>query len=339
MKALGLWTAVVLSLCGSAGPAYSAAVECPVRLPAGITLRVTPDEKITAGVTAGPTIFTVSSDVRFFPNRPPLLSRGSKVLATIVDSKEAGHLWGKAYTRIALTSILTSDFCEYPIDARIVDAGRLKLGDNLIRGRGHAKRDVVALLFPPTTVYQILRLPSRGPKLVIDVETPLIIKLLQPVSLSSAVSSPSEYQPAGFRAQTEEPKQEVTPIRVSTVPLPAVLERAEPVRGIGASCPPSEFHSTLPLVTGKNVVVRPVRNLTPYHVSLYLNRNPIALLPPCYGPSMISTPASDFTLKATAQLLTATGQQLIEVKVVPNRGADGWDVVPADEMPEAIRAN
>src|SRR4051812_18120624 len=46
--------------------AYAAPAECAATLPAGITIRVSPDEKLTAGVTTGPTILTVTSDVRFF---------------------------------------------------------------------------------------------------------------------------------------------------------------------------------------------------------------------------------------------------------------------------------
>src|SRR5881628_16113 len=144
MKSLSVCTAVFFGLAVCSVAAQASATDCPAYIPAGVVIRVLPDEKLTAGRSSGPTILTVSSDVRFFPNRPPLLARGSKVLGTIVESKKAGHFFGKARARIALTSILTSDFCEYPIDARIIEAGRNKVEEDVVFGRGHAHRDLVA---------------------------------------------------------------------------------------------------------------------------------------------------------------------------------------------------
>src|SRR5262249_8705454 len=129
------------------------AAECPAYIPAGAVIRVLPDEKLLAGTSSGPTILTVSADLRFFPARPPLLARGSKILGTIVESKEAGRLHGKAHLRLNLTSILTADFCEYPINARIIETQGHKVQENIIWAKGHATRDTVALLFPPTTIY------------------------------------------------------------------------------------------------------------------------------------------------------------------------------------------
>jgi hypothetical protein len=149
-----------------------------------VVIRILPDENLRAGSSSGPAIFTVSSDLRFFPNRPPLLARGSKILATIAESNEAGHLFGRARLKVPLHSILTADLCEYPIDAKIIEVARHKVKDDVVIGAGHARRDTLALLFPPTTVYQLLRIPSRGPKLVLNTETPLNIKLIQPVSLA-----------------------------------------------------------------------------------------------------------------------------------------------------------
>src|SRR5262249_28225347 len=203
----------------------------------------------------------------------------SKILATIIDSKQAGHFHGKAKARLALTSILTSDFCEYPIDAKIVEAGRNKVEDGVIVGRGHAKRDAIALFFPPTTVYQLLRIPSRGPKLIVDNETPLTIKLLQPVSLGEA---------SILRAE-----RDTTNIKVSAVPVVPAREQ-EAARVVAGPC--SSMDRTAPMrpVVQKTTVVRPVRNLTPYYVSLYLDRKAIVTLPPCYGPSMVTTPTGEF---------------------------------------------
>src|SRR5215468_2677088 len=102
MKSISVWSAVFVCLVACICSTHAIAAQCPVNLPAGVVIRVLPDEKLTAGLSTGPTILTVSSDIRFFPNRPPLLARGSKVLATIVESNQAGHFHGKARLRLAL---------------------------------------------------------------------------------------------------------------------------------------------------------------------------------------------------------------------------------------------
>jgi hypothetical protein len=300
-------------------------------------IRVLPDEKLTAGSSSGPTILTVSSDVRFFPSRPPLLPRGSKVLGTILESKQAGRFHGKARLRITLRSILTADLCEYPIDARIVEAGRHKVEDDVVWGRGHTQRDVVALLFPPTTIYQLLRLPGRGPKLTLDHETPLNIKLLEPVSLAETSGRLSENDQAGaLRARIDQGEHDFSRIHAALGPQASRLQEQQSTRGGSEPCSTAQFTPARPLVQmGK--VLRPVRNLTPYHVSVYLDRRPVLVLPPCFGPSMIATPTTEFRLEAAASQLTTAGQRQIAVRVVPN-AENGWDIVPDDGEPIAFTA-
>jgi hypothetical protein len=338
MKSLSICTAVFVCLAVCSAGAQASATECPAYVPAGVVIRVLPDEKLTAGISSGPTILTVSSDVRFFPNRPPLLTRGSKVLGTIVESKQAGHFHGKARLRITLGSILNSDFCEYPIDAKIVDAGRQKVADDVVWGRGHAHRDLIALLFPPTTIYQLVRTPSRGPKLVLDNETPLSIKLLEPVSLGAPSNRVSENGPVGpLPARIEQIERDLSAIKAAlgqktTTPF----HEQQPAGMISEACSDSKFTAAAPFVrTGK--VLRPVRNLTPYHVSVYVDRMQVLIMPPCYGPSMIATPATEFRLEAAASLLTAGGQKQIAVRVVPSAAEAGWDIVPDTGEPVAFR--
>ena len=315
---LGVWTA------------NAKAASCPVTLPAGIIIRVVPDEKLTGGLTSGPTVLTVSSDVRFFPNRPPLIPRGSKVLGTIVDSKNAGRLYGKARLQLGLTTILTADSCEDAIAGQIVEAGKHKVENDVIRGQGHARRDVIALLFPPTTIYQLLRLPSRGPKLIVDGETPLTIKLMETVSLiasapSSAPGNDERLGAAPIKADEIE--------RVAQTPR---LPQLQVARVTSGTCATTEF-TARPFVQA-NKVTRPIRNLTPYHVSVYLDRRPITIMAPCYGPSMIVTPAGDFQLEALANVVTAAGQKQIAVKIVATANGNGWDILPVEE-PMPARAN
>jgi hypothetical protein len=314
---------------GFAVVSANAAAECPAYIPAGVTIRVLPDEDLTAGLSSGPTILTVASDVRFFPNRPPLLARGSKVLASIVESKQAGRLVGKARLHMTLNSILTSDLCEYPIDAKIIEAGRQKVEDNVVLGRGHWKRDIVTLLFPPTTVYQLLRFPSRGPKLVIDNETAMTIKFMESVSLGGGTKVAANEEVNNLRARLDELEKALADIQETP------QQRGQPTlqppvqRTASDICFRSPAGLARVLVSGTKVT-RPIRNLTPYHVGIYLNRTPVTILPPCYGPSMIETPPTEFRLEAVASMLSADGQKLVPLTVVPTE--NGWDVivVPAD---------
>src|SRR5215831_18070498 len=138
--------------------------------------------------TSGPLLFTTAADVRFFLNRPPILPRGSKIVGRMETSSKAGRLWGRAKAQVVFTSILTPDYCEYPIDATLIGTKKYQVREGVIVGRGHPRRDVFALLFPPTTLYQLIRLPARGPKLTMGEEEQLAIKLLDPVYVARSQS-------------------------------------------------------------------------------------------------------------------------------------------------------
>jgi len=323
MKFVSVSLAICVSLVGFAVVSANAA-DCPAFIPAGVTVRLLPDENLTAGISSGPTILSVASDVRFFPNRPPLLPRGSKVLASIVESKQAGRLVGKARLRMTLNSVLTSDLCEYPIDAKIVEAGRQKVKNDVVFGRGHLKRDMVTLLFPPTTIYQVLRIPSRGPKLSINNETAVTIKFIEPVSLGGGAKVSANEDVAVLRARLDEleknlaTNQAAAPLRASTAPQQRIERTPNDV------CFKSPANPARVLVS-RSKVTRPIRNLTPYHVSVYLDRAPVTILPPCFGPSMIETPPTEFRLEAVASMPTAAGQRQMSLNIVPTEA--GWDIV------------
>src|SRR5262249_4506522 len=47
-----------------------------------------------------------------------------------------------------------------------------------INGPVHRQRDTLLLLFPPTTFFQLLATPKRGPEVVLPAETRLYVKLM-----------------------------------------------------------------------------------------------------------------------------------------------------------------
>jgi len=338
MKSLVVWTATLVWLAVSLSMANASPAGCPANLPAGTIIRIFSNEKLTAGVTSGPIVFSVGSDVRFLPNRPPLLSKGSKVLGQVVESQQAGRLWGKARSHIVLTSILTPDLCEYPIDAKIVEAGPFNVEDNVVWGRGHAKRDAFLLLFPPTTLYQVLRIPSRGPKLVLGTETPITIKLMQPLYPEQGLNSSSDNELSALQAKIDQLERHISNLEAAARSKTSVSPGEGPRSLISGPCPaPTAISPTHPIVY-RDTVLRPVRNSTPYHVRLYLNGTPMALLPPCYS-SMVLMPAYAFHLESVASLLTTEGQIQVEVKVVPNIDETGWDIVWDRNQPVPITRN
>src|SRR5262245_1237495 len=102
MKSVCVCIAVFACLAACTAVSHASRVVCPAYITAVVVIRVLPDEKLTAGSAAGPTILSVSSDVWFFPNRPLLLAWGSKVFGTIAESKEAGRFHGKARLKLTL---------------------------------------------------------------------------------------------------------------------------------------------------------------------------------------------------------------------------------------------
>src|SRR5262249_21783208 len=104
-------------------------------------------------------------------------------------------------------------------------------------------------------------------------------------------------------------------------------------------CPMTELRPAFTPIVEKTRIVRQVRNLTPYHVSLYLDRTQIANLPPCYGPLMITTPTTEFDLEGVASLLKPGGQTQVQVKIIPATAGNGWDIVPDSDTSVSNNAN
>src|SRR5689334_18274006 len=99
MKIATLLLSLILSL-GAATIAEAQATapqnhRCAAVLPAGLVIRVQPDERIVAGRSDGPLLLTVTSDVRLFPSKPAVVPRSSKIFANTVESKEADIFGGK----------------------------------------------------------------------------------------------------------------------------------------------------------------------------------------------------------------------------------------------------
>jgi len=227
-------------------------------------------------------------------------------------SGKAGRLWGRAKAQIVFNSILTPDNCEYPIDATLIGAKKYQIHEGVIIGRGHPRRDALALLFPPTTPYQLIRLPARGPKLTIREEEQLVIKLMTSVYLAGYQS---DQNLAGEQAR------KITPVAIAAKPQNTECSKLSSSRSMAF---PARMGS-----------LRSFQNATAYDVVVYSNGIPVGTIPPCTE-SVISLPRGDLKLKAIATVPDENGQREVEAALGLNDKQTGWQVL---YVPARVSAN
>jgi len=173
-------------------------------IPEGTILPVVLNETLnTAKVQENdPVLFSLAEDIRAAGRRGPILiPRGSDVVGRIVRSQRAGHFIGRSQMDIHVQEIITPTGEVYDgLSAKIVDVARKKgekgevKADGGIQGPVHRTRDTFLLLFPPTTLVQLLSIPRRGPDIVLPVESRLYLKLMTPIyveSLSRVAAAPA----------------------------------------------------------------------------------------------------------------------------------------------------
>src|SRR5215831_5685063 len=128
-----------------------------------------------------PILLYLADDIRAAGHRGPvLIPRGSNVVGRIVRSQRAGHFIGRAQMDIQVQEIITPTGESYDgVSAKIVDVAKKKgekgevKADGGIQGPVHRVRDTFLLLFPPTTAFQLIATPKRGPDVVLPAETRL----------------------------------------------------------------------------------------------------------------------------------------------------------------------
>jgi len=181
-----------------------------------------------------PILFSLAEDIRTAGRRGPvLLPRGSSVVGRVLLSERAGHFIGRSQLNIRVQQIITPTGEVYDgVTSKIIDVAKQKgqqaevKADGGIQGPVHRKRDTFLLLFPPTTIFQLMATPKRGPDVVIPVESRLYVKLMSPIyvettpppRISSAVPQPAP-------PPTPAPIPSVTPLPVAT-PFPLFAPQA-----------------------------------------------------------------------------------------------------------------
>jgi hypothetical protein len=174
----------------------AAANPSEMMIPEGTILPVVLNETLhTAKLQENdPVLFTLAEDIRAAGRRGPvLIPRGSSVVGRIVMIDRAGHFVGRSNMEIRLQEIITPTGEVYDgVSTKIIDVAKKKdqkgevKADGTLQGPVHRKRDAFFLLFPPTTVFQLMATPKRGPDIVLPVESRLSVKLMSPIYVETA---------------------------------------------------------------------------------------------------------------------------------------------------------
>jgi hypothetical protein len=134
---------------------------------------------------------------------------------------------------IRLQEIITPTGESYDgVSTKIVDIAKRKdqkvevKADGGLQGPTHRKRDAFFLLFPPTTLFQLMATPKRGPDIVLPAETRLYVKLMSPIYVEAPAQiaeAPRAPQPAPQAAIAQPaPIPQPAPYVQGVAPVPVV---------------------------------------------------------------------------------------------------------------------
>jgi hypothetical protein len=152
-------------------------------LPAGTLLQCTMNEPNFSSSTVAvgdPVLCHLHSVTEFGQQAFP---RGSYLVGHLESAKDPGHFWGKGDLKLVFDRIGMPQG-DMPLEAKVIATRGYKVdkeGD--IRGKGHAKRDIVEWMLPPLWPWKIIMLPARGPRPKLKGETMLSLRLMDDVQI------------------------------------------------------------------------------------------------------------------------------------------------------------
>ena len=154
-----------------------------VVLPAGTLLQCTLNEPNFSPSTAAvgdPVLCNLRGITEFGQQAFP---RGSYLVGHLESAKQPGHFVGKGNMRLQFDRIgLPSG--DLPLDAKVIATRGYKVDkDGDIRGKGHAKRDVVEWMLPPLWPWKVIMLPARGPQPALKGESVMTLRLMDDVQV------------------------------------------------------------------------------------------------------------------------------------------------------------
>ena len=178
--------------------ATSSAGAQDVLVPAGTLLKCTMNEPNFSSATAqvgDPVLCHLNSVQEFGRNAFP---RGAYMSGHLEAAKDPGHFWGKGYLNIVWDRIGTPN-SDVTVNTKVVAAKGYKVdkeGD--IKGKGHAKRDVIEWMIPPLWPWKVIMLPARGPRPTLKGEETLTMRLMEDVTIPrpGAQYNSRDYRPS-----------------------------------------------------------------------------------------------------------------------------------------------
>src|SRR5215470_13654855 len=149
-----------------------------VVLPAGTLLQCTLNEPNFSSATAevgDPVLCHLRAQVQFGQQAFP---RGSYLVGHLEAAKDPGHFFGKGNLKLQFDRIgLPSG--DLPIDSKVINTRGYKVNkEGDIRGKGHAKRDIVEWMIPPLWPWKVMMLPARGPRPTLKGESVISLRLM-----------------------------------------------------------------------------------------------------------------------------------------------------------------
>ncbi|MFZ0294562.1 MAG: hypothetical protein WAL52_13230 [Candidatus Sulfotelmatobacter sp.] len=154
-----------------------------VVLPAGTLLQCTLNEPNFSPSTAAvgdPVLCHLRGVTEFGQEAFP---RGSYLVGHMESAKEPGHFVGKGHMRLQFDRIglPTGDL---PLDAKVIATRGYKVNkEGDIKGKGHARRDVVEWMLPPLWPWKVIMLPARGPEPALKGESVMTLRLMDDVQV------------------------------------------------------------------------------------------------------------------------------------------------------------
>jgi len=161
-------------------------------LPAGTLLKCTLNEPNLSSATVAvgdPVLCHLHSVTEFGQQAFP---RGSYLVGHLESAQDPGHFWGKGNMKLMFDRIGMPNG-DMPLDAKVIATRGYKVDkDGDIRGKGHAKRDIIEWMLPPLWPWKIIMLPARGPRPTLKGESQLTLRLMDDVQIPqvSATNGP-----------------------------------------------------------------------------------------------------------------------------------------------------
>jgi hypothetical protein len=154
-----------------------------VVLPAGTLLQCTLNEPNFSPSTAAvgdPVLCHLRGVTEFGQEAFP---RGSYLVGHMESAKEPGHFVGKGHMKLQFDRIglPTGDL---PLDAKVIATRGYKVNkEGDLKGKGHARRDVVEWMLPPLWPWKVIMLPARGPEPALKGESVMTLRLMDDVQV------------------------------------------------------------------------------------------------------------------------------------------------------------